>query len=1481
MSLVRASQRDSTRVRMRSALVLLLTAAIVLAPVALSPPATAAGGNPCGPPVASVIACENSLPGTPASDWQVTNSDSSIQGFSTAISVNVGQAVAFKVKTAATAYHLDVFRLGYYQGNGARRVASGVRPIVTLPQSQPACLTQSSTGLIDCGSWAVSASWTVPSSAVSGIYVANLVRDDTGGASQVVFVVRDDSSHSDMLVQTSDTTWQAYNTWGGNSLYSGTGPAGRAYAVSYNRPFATSSPNFVWDSEYPMVRFMEANGYDVSYTSGLDTDVRGSLLLNHKTFLSSGHDEYWSGTQRANVEAARGAGVNLAFFSGNEVFWKTRWGPSIDSGAVANRTLICYKETHGGQKIDPSAQWTGTWRDPRLSPPSDGGRPENALTGQFFIVNSGTTDIKVPYAYSRLRFWRNTSVASLAPGQTATLASGTGTLGYEWDEEVDNGFRPAGLLDLSSTTASVPEAFTDYGSNVAAGSRTHHLSLYRMPNGALVFGSGTVQWSWGLDSANASGRPPDPVMQQATVNLFADMGAQPFSPISSVQLATASTDTTAPTSTVTSPAAGSGVTDGARLTVTGSAADGGGGLVAGVEVTVDGGSTWHPATGTTSWTYTAVVHGGPSFAVKSRAVDDSGNLETLSAGVSVNAPCPCSIWGPNVAPATIDSGDASSIEIGMKFTSDVYGTISGVRFYKAGTNTGAHTGSLWTASGQRLASVSFSGETTSGWQQANFSAPVSIQPNTTYVVSYFAPKGHYSATEGFFYPPPSPPPDGGGTVDAGPLHAQRNSPSSGNGVYSYAGSSTFPSNTFGAENYWVDVLFSPSPPPGQPTAVTATAGYASAAVSWTAPTTGQVTKYTVTPYVGTAAQTPTVITGDPAPTGTTVTGLTNGTTYTFVVTASNPAGSGPPSASSNAVTPLAILLIVSNGGFETGLSPWAATGISPPVVNSTKPHSGSGSAAIGVVSGSEPLGDSTLSQTITVPSGTSTLSFWYWPGTTDAICSGAGCIYDWQEAQLRTASGTILASVFKQNSNAQTWNQVSFNTSPYAGQTVVLWFNVHLDGANPADDTWMYVDDVAVTGSQPVQTAPAAPTGVSATAGDGSATVSWTAPSDGGSAITSYTLTPYVGTTAQASKVVSGSPPVTSTTVTGLTNGTSYTFRVSATNSVGTGPDSAASNAVTPVGPTAPAAPTGVSAVAGNAAATVSWTAPSNGGSPITGYTVTPYDGLTAKTPATVSGSVTSTTVTGLTNGTAYTFRVSATNGVGTGPDSAASNAVTPNAPVAPVFVQAVGAHSGVAGSITATPTSAITAGNRLVVLVGVWNNGGPTASSVTDSAGNTYVKLTSFKASEKTEMSVWSAPITKGGGTRPVITATPSGPADLGIEVLEYSGLSAVSDAAVVDKVKTATGKTGSSAATVQSGATAATTAANELALGFYLDSGFGDTLSAGSGFTARANVSPAPDIEFLVEDQIVGLGATPNAGVRTGASTTWLMATLVLKHN
>ena len=118
------------------------------------------------------------------------------------------------------------------------------------------------------------------------------------------------------------------------------------------------------------------------------------------------------------------------------------------------------------------------------------------------------------------------------------------------------------------------------------------------------------------------------------------------------------------------------------------------------------------------------AHGNPSATIKSRAVDDSGNIETPSAGTAVNVGCTCSIWGTGATPGTSDSGSATAVEVGVKFTSDVSGFVTGIRFYKSAANTGTHVGNLWTASGTKLASATFTGETASGWQPVTFASPV-------------------------------------------------------------------------------------------------------------------------------------------------------------------------------------------------------------------------------------------------------------------------------------------------------------------------------------------------------------------------------------------------------------------------------------------------------------------------------------------------------------------------------------------------------------------------------------------------------------------------------------------------------------------------------------------------------------------------------------------------------------------------------------
>ena len=588
---------------------------------------------------------------TPPIIWDLNGtSDPYLQGFATQMSVNLGETVQFKVQTDSSAYQLDIYRIGYYGGDGAAYITT-VLPSVPLPQSQPPCLTDTATGLIDCGNWSVSAAWTVPTTLKSGVYFAKLFRQGTdpkaltSNGSHIFFVVRNDSSHSDIVVQTSDATWQAYNLWGGASLYSGapaTDGAPRAYKVSYNRPITTrdySTHNFFFNAEYPLIRFLEANGYDVTYISEADTERSGSLLLNHRIFISSGHDEYWSGTQRANVEAALSTGVNLLFMSGNEIFWKTRWEPSISAGSAAYRTLVSYKETHANAKIDPTdpPTWTGTWRDPSFSPPADGGRPENSLSGTIFTVNCCTYTMTVPADDGKMRFWRNTQVANQTPGGVFNLTGRS--LGYEWDEDLDNGARPSGLIHLSTTTEPVAQYILDYGNIYGPATATHHLTLYRASSGALVFGAGTVQWAYGLDANHdnaAPDAPSDVNMQQATVNLLADMGIQPTTLQSGLVIATQSADHTPPQAVISAPFSGQNIAVNTPFTISGTATDGGGGVVAAIEVSVDGGATWHPATGRSPWTFLWTPFAPGSATIKSRAIDDSGNIQPTPTSVTVS-----------------------------------------------------------------------------------------------------------------------------------------------------------------------------------------------------------------------------------------------------------------------------------------------------------------------------------------------------------------------------------------------------------------------------------------------------------------------------------------------------------------------------------------------------------------------------------------------------------------------------------------------------------------------------------------------------------------------------------------------------------------------------------------------------------------------------------------------------------------------------
>ena len=325
----------------------------------------------------------------------------------------------------------------------------------------------------------------------------------SGKQSYIIFVVRDDERPTEFLFQSSVTTYQAYNSWGGKSTYpSSSFNEQWAYKVSFNRPYARSahplaasgvgagdfltatsihptSPVSPAGWEYNMVRWLEREGYDVSYSTNIDTHADRTWWKHHKAWLSVGHDEYWSREMRSHVEEARERGVGLGFFSSNTCYWQIRLEPSPLTGQP-HRTMVAYKEA--ARTDDPYALdndpsnnrfVTGQWRE---SPVND---PEESLIGVMYEAVPVDGDIVI-------------SQTSHAVFTGVTLPEGDklrGLLGYE----VDRAFRdnPKNLTILAE-------------SPYAVGGRAGYaaMTIYTWPSGSVVFATGSMQWSWGLDDYN-------------------------------------------------------------------------------------------------------------------------------------------------------------------------------------------------------------------------------------------------------------------------------------------------------------------------------------------------------------------------------------------------------------------------------------------------------------------------------------------------------------------------------------------------------------------------------------------------------------------------------------------------------------------------------------------------------------------------------------------------------------------------------------------------------------------------------------------------------------------------------------------------------------------------------------------------------------------------------------------------------------------
>ncbi len=390
-------------------------------------------------------------------------------------------------------------------------------------------------------------------------------------------------------------------------------------------------------------------------------------------------------------------------------------------------------------------------------------------------------------------------------------------------------------------------------------------------------------------------------------------------------------------------------------------------------------------------------------------------------------------------------------------------------------------------------------------------------------------------------------------------------------------------------------------------------------------------------------------------------------------------------------------------------------------------------------------------------------------------------------------------------------------------------------------------------------TTPGAPTSASATAGNGQATVSWTAPaSTGGSAITGYTVTSSPGS------LTATTTGATTATVTGLTNGIAYTFTVTAANAIGTSLASGASGAVTPTSAaTVPGAPTGASATAGDTQATVSWTAPSsNGGSAITGYTVTSSGGQTATTTG-----ATTATVTGLTNGTAYTFTVTAANAIGTSLASSASGAVTPTSaatvPGAPTGASATAGDTQATVSWTA-PSST---GGSAITGYTVTSSGGQTATTtgattatvtgLTNGTAYTFT-VTAANATGTSAASAASAPVTP-STVRTVPGAPTSVNATAGSGQASVSWTAPASDGGSAITGYTVTSSGGQTATTTGATTAKVTGLTNRTAYTFTVTAA--NAIGTSTALAASAAVTPTSTMIFLPTRPPVG-GATVMIG-------------------
>ncbi len=468
------------------------------------------------------IVCENQHPGTDA--WRIDGPisgdvDAEIQGYASATSVDRGGSIDLHVTVeGGDSWTVEIYRMGWYGGAGGRAMLSA-GPFAGVDQGACSVLAVPATNAsVECD-WSVGYTLTIPPSWTSGLYLARLEASD-GYQSYIPFVVRDDARAADFLYVQAVMTYQSYNRYPGGTAQSisfyngGSGVQPWEKRLSFDRPYGSttftrnnespfgaradgSGGFFTWD--FPMIQWLEQQGYDVAYATNIDLHADPDRLLEVRAMISVGHDEYWTDAMATAASNARDAGTHLAFFSGNHVFGTVAMQPATDG--TPNRMM------QGLTKAGAPGNGSGAWDYPQFTDKIK----RQALLGQ---ANTGCC-VRKPITYANLPWI--VSAADHWVFEGTGFQNGDrvpGLLGYEPDA-YDPAFPAPTNLHLTLLSAS---PFTDAAASDPApgdGSWLNtwplpfaHSTIYQAPSGAWVFSAGTTDWPWGLATPFASGSAP-------------------------------------------------------------------------------------------------------------------------------------------------------------------------------------------------------------------------------------------------------------------------------------------------------------------------------------------------------------------------------------------------------------------------------------------------------------------------------------------------------------------------------------------------------------------------------------------------------------------------------------------------------------------------------------------------------------------------------------------------------------------------------------------------------------------------------------------------------------------------------------------------------------------------------------------------------------------------------------------------------------